>query len=534
MFRSSKFGTVAGCIVMDGYVRRNNPIRVLRDNVVIFEGGLESLRRFKDDVNEVRAGTECGIGVKNYNDVRVGDQIECYSRVEVARTVAVIRHANKAFPRSQRIAQQIQQTLSELIRRELRDPRLGMVTLTEVRMSKDLSYAKVYFSVLGAQPPAGAGNPRGGGAAAARPARPRARHPPQPGAAVRAGRADRERRAPVGADPEGRQGRRRRVTSTTKTSCSRSDRCADSRIASPCPSPGRFYRAVSGILLLDKALGVSSNAALQQVRALFSAAKAGHAGSLDPLASGLLPVCFGQATKVCGRLLNSGKTYRVLVQLGERTESGDGETEVVERAAVPPLDDRAVDAVLATFLGEQEQVPPMHSALKFEGKRLYELARRGESVEREPRRIVIHRIARVRLQRPTSWSSTSTAPRAPTSGRWPRTSRTALGTLGYVRGLRRLSLDPFGDLPMYTLEQLAERTDGGSRRAAAAARSGLPGPAAGRARHRGRRGIAAGKDSRGAAAGRAGRAAGLRRPRQVPRAWCRARRTAGSGRSGCS
>jgi len=87
VFRSSKFGTVAGCIVVDGYVRRNNPIRVLRDNVVIFEGGLESLRRFKDDVGEVRAGTECGIGVKNYNDVRVGDQIECYSRVEVARTV---------------------------------------------------------------------------------------------------------------------------------------------------------------------------------------------------------------------------------------------------------------------------------------------------------------------------------------------------------------------------------------------------------------------------------------------------------------
>lgn len=88
VFRSSKFGTVAGCIVADGYVRRNNPIRVLRDNVVIFEGGLESLRRFKDDVSEVRAGTECGIGVRNYNDVRVGDQIECYSRVEVARTVA--------------------------------------------------------------------------------------------------------------------------------------------------------------------------------------------------------------------------------------------------------------------------------------------------------------------------------------------------------------------------------------------------------------------------------------------------------------
>jgi translation initiation factor IF-2 len=87
VFRSSKFGTVAGCIVMDGYVRRNNPIRVLRNNVVIFEGELESLRRFKDDVNEVRAGTECGIAVRNYNDVRAGDQIECYSRIEVARTL---------------------------------------------------------------------------------------------------------------------------------------------------------------------------------------------------------------------------------------------------------------------------------------------------------------------------------------------------------------------------------------------------------------------------------------------------------------
>src|SRR5690606_31567470 len=87
VFRSSKFGTVAGCIVTEGYVRRNFPVRVLRDNVVIFEGELESLRGFKVDVNEVRSGTECGIGVKNYNDARVGDQIECYSRVEVARTV---------------------------------------------------------------------------------------------------------------------------------------------------------------------------------------------------------------------------------------------------------------------------------------------------------------------------------------------------------------------------------------------------------------------------------------------------------------
>src|SRR5499426_1260156 len=124
-------------------------------------------------------------------------------------------------------------------------------------------------------------------------------------------------------------------------------KAAMDRVPDKAATSRKVRREIDGILLLDKPLGVSSNAALQQVRALFGAAKAGHAGSLDPLASGLLPVCFGQATKVCGRLLNSGKTYRVLVQLGARTESGDGETEVIERAAVPPLDDRAIDAVLA-------------------------------------------------------------------------------------------------------------------------------------------------------------------------------------------
>ena len=219
--------------------------------------------------------------------------------------------------------------------------------------------------------------------------------------------------------------------------------------------PARFYRSISGILLLDKALGVSSNAALQQVRALYNAAKAGHSGSLDPLASGLLPVCFGQATKVCGRLLSSGKTYRVIVQLGARTESGDGETRVIEQATVPSLDDRAVDAALATFVGEQQQVPPMHSALKFEGKRLYELARRGETVEREPRTIVIHRIARVRLERDELEFDVYCS-----KGTYIRTLAAdiaaRLGTIGYVRGLRRLSLDPFDELPMYTLEQLTE------------------------------------------------------------------------------
>jgi tRNA pseudouridine55 synthase len=215
----------------------------------------------------------------------------------------------------------------------------------------------------------------------------------------------------------------------------------------------RFHRDVDGILLLDKPLGLSSNAALQRARALFGAVKAGHAGSLDPLASGLLPVCFGQATKVCGRLLNSGKTYRVLVKLGERTESGDCETEVCERAPVPPLTPEAVDGVLSRFLGDQEQVPPMHSALKFEGKRLYELARKGVSVERVPRAIVIHRLERVGLGADFLEFDVYCS-----KGTYIRTLAAdiaaALGTLGYVKGLRRLSVDPFGDLPMHTLEEL--------------------------------------------------------------------------------
>jgi tRNA pseudouridine55 synthase len=220
---------------------------------------------------------------------------------------------------------------------------------------------------------------------------------------------------------------------------------------------GRFSRDISGILLLDKALGVSSNAALQQVRALYGAAKAGHAGSLDPLASGLLPVCFGQATKVCGRLLHSGKTYRVVVQLGASTPSGDCETEIDEHAPIPPLTEAGVDAVLATFVGEQQQVPPMHSALKFEGKRLYELARRGESVERSARAIVIHRLQRVALHGDRLEFDVDCS-----KGTYIRTLAAdiaqRLGTIGHLKALRRLSIEPFGGMPMHTLQELALRT----------------------------------------------------------------------------
>jgi len=217
--------------------------------------------------------------------------------------------------------------------------------------------------------------------------------------------------------------------------------------------PRRFYREVDGILLFDKPLGLSSNAALQQVRLLFGARKAGHAGSLDPLASGLLPICFGQATKVCGRLLDASKTYRVDVQLGARTESLDLETAVVERAAVPPLDPAKVGVVLAGFAGEQQQVPPMHSALKHQGQRLYELARRGETVERAARRITIHKIGLVGLQGDRLQFEVRCS-----KGTYIRSLAAdiaqRLGTLGYLAGLRRLSIDPFDGHDMHTLAEL--------------------------------------------------------------------------------
>jgi len=228
--------------------------------------------------------------------------------------------------------------------------------------------------------------------------------------------------------------------------------------------PRRSYRDVDGILLLDKAFGLSSNAALQQVRDLYGARKAGHAGSLDPLATGLLPVCFGQATKVCGRLLDAGKHYRVVVQLGARTESLDCETEVIEQAPIPPLSREFVDATLASFLGEQDQVPPMHSALKHDGKRLYELARRGESVDRPPRRITISAITRVDLSTDRVEFDVSCS-----KGTYIRSLASdvaaKLGTLGYVAALRRTGVEPFATLRMHTLAELNERREQGGREA---------------------------------------------------------------------
>ncbi len=150
---------------------------------------------------------------------------------------------------------------------------------------------------------------------------------------------------------------------------------------------------VDGLLLLDKPAGITSNRALQKVKRLLNAKKAGHTGSLDPAATGMLPLCFGEATKVCAYLLDADKGYRVTALLGEATDTGDAEGAVTETAAVPELDDAGWRALLARFEGAGKQVPPMYSALKKDGKRLYELARKGQVVEREPRTIRIHELA---------------------------------------------------------------------------------------------------------------------------------------------
>ncbi|HSN52585.1 MAG TPA: tRNA pseudouridine(55) synthase TruB, partial [Woeseiaceae bacterium] len=146
------------------------------------------------------------------------------------------------------------------------------------------------------------------------------------------------------------------------------------------------------MLLLNKPAGLTSNQALQRVKRLLNARKAGHTGSLDPAATGMLPLCFGEATKVCAFLLDADKTYRVTAKLGTATDTGDATGSVVESADVPEMTAAEWDAVLQRFHGESLQVPPMYSALKKDGKRLYELARKGETVERAPRPIRIDEI----------------------------------------------------------------------------------------------------------------------------------------------
>ena len=153
----------------------------------------------------------------------------------------------------------------------------------------------------------------------------------------------------------------------------------------------KTWKRVDGVLLLDKPIGLTSNDALQKARRLFSAAKGGHTGTLDPLATGLLPLCFGEATKFSADLLDADKTYEAVLKLGVTTDSGDAEGRVVASAAVD-VTENDIFRVLPMFTGDLQQIPPMHSALKRDGRPLYELARQGIEVEREARAVTIHRL----------------------------------------------------------------------------------------------------------------------------------------------
>lgn len=216
--------------------------------------------------------------------------------------------------------------------------------------------------------------------------------------------------------------------------------------------PRRPRRAVTGILLLDKPLGISSNAALQRVKFLYQADKAGHTGSLDPLATGVLPICLGEATKLCGVLLDADKSYTAVGELGSRTSTGDAEGAIVETSPVS-MTQALLDRVRPQFLGEIEQVPPMYSALKRDGERLYELARRGEEVERPARAIRIHELT-LTLQGERAIRAEVRC----SKGTYIRTLvediARATGHCAHLTALRRTAVSPFEALPLVSFEAL--------------------------------------------------------------------------------
>lgn len=221
-------------------------------------------------------------------------------------------------------------------------------------------------------------------------------------------------------------------------------------------STGRRRRGepVDGVLLLDKPQGMTSNAALQSAKRLLDAAKAGHTGTLDPLATGLLPLCFGEATKFSGYLLDADKAYTARLKLGVRTSTGDAEGETLEVRPVA-VDERALEDAVARFRGAIEQVPPMHSALKRDGRPLYEYARAGVEVEREARRVTIHSLAWRDLA-----NDEVTIEVACSKGTYVRVLAEDIGaTLGcgaHLTALRRTAIGPFRVADAVTLDVLAD------------------------------------------------------------------------------
>lgn len=218
-------------------------------------------------------------------------------------------------------------------------------------------------------------------------------------------------------------------------------------------------RPVNGVVLLDKPLEMSSNHALQIVKRLFDAQKAGHTGSLDPLATGMLPVCLGEATKISAFLLDADKLYRFKCKLGSCTTTADAEGEVIESRPFEHIVKKDIERLLPDFTGDIEQVPPMYSALKKDGKRLYDLARQGIEVEREARPVTIHDLSLL------SFKDGEVELEAHCSkGTYIRTLAEdigeALGCGAYVSELRRLAVGPY-DGDMVSLEQLQALSEQG-------------------------------------------------------------------------
>jgi tRNA pseudouridine55 synthase len=217
-------------------------------------------------------------------------------------------------------------------------------------------------------------------------------------------------------------------------------------------------RAVNGVLLLDKPLHMSSNQALQKVKRLFNARKAGHTGSLDPLATGMLPICLGEATKISAFLLDADKTYRFSCRLGSRTTTADAEGEVIETCAFEQITRDDIEQVMPRFTGDIQQIPPMHSALKKDGQRLYELARKGEEVEREARSVHIFSLKMLDFRDGEIDMEVHCS-----KGTYVRTLAedigAALGSCAYVSSLQRLSVEPYGTgmVSMEQVESLAEQ-----------------------------------------------------------------------------
>jgi tRNA pseudouridine55 synthase len=209
---------------------------------------------------------------------------------------------------------------------------------------------------------------------------------------------------------------------------------------------------VDGVLLLDKPQGLSSNNALQKARWLYNAEKAGHTGTLDPMATGLLPLCFGEATKFAGELLDADKTYFATVRLGVTTDSGDADGQVIETRPVEASEAQALEA-LQRFRGEIDQVPPMHSALKRDGKPLYEYARAGIELEREARRVTIHRLELSNWQ-----GETFDLEVACSKGTYVRTLAmdigAALGCGAHLTALRRTRIGALDIADAVTLDEL--------------------------------------------------------------------------------